>query len=182
MKINYSNVIYPFSLTSTDYPSYNDWAGLIFFCGCDFLCNNCHNFELRNYNLQKNTKVFYVDSFIKELDIFCKKNSLTKLVFSGGDCLAKINRDFTKEVLEELNNKYEICIYTGYTVEEITEFKITKFSYIKCGSYDENKKQIGFTKLTDKNFVFTLASSNQNFYDSNYKLLSKKGVLTTKRR
>ena len=24
-----------------------------------------------------------------------------------------------KEVLEELNNKYEICIYTGYTVEEI---------------------------------------------------------------
>ena len=90
--------------------------------------------------------------------------------------------DSANTVLDALNNKYDICIYTGNSIEEVKKHKVKNFSYIKCGTYSEDKKQISGNTTTDKDYIFTLASSNQNFYDSNYKLLSKNGVLTTKRR
>jgi hypothetical protein len=64
-------------------------------------------------------------------------------------------------------------IYTGYDINYAKSLCINGFKFIKCGTYDQTKK------CTSGNFEthIQLASTNQNFYDSNFNLLSKNGRL-----
>ena len=89
----------------------------------------------------------------------------------GGDPLFSKNIDFTRELLELTKNEFDICLYTGESVEFVKKYNIRNFKYLKCGWYNENLKQ----ESLKTNTYFQLASTNQCLYDSNYNILSKNG-------
>ena len=164
-------------ITFIDFPTVDDWAVIIYFTGCSNNCVNCQNKELQNpdykssiLSIQDEENLF---NFIKDI---CKKQDTNKIVFSGGDPLYPTNREIIKNFLNKYGSLYDICIYTGYSIDDVKKFGIHNFKFIKCGRYDESYKQT--SEKTEEHIK--LASSNQNFYDSNYEQLSKNGILNFK--
>lgn len=156
--------------TWLDYPDDESSAILVYFYGCYNDCYGCHNtqFKFTNNIPYINVKQFY-ELLIKE----SYRYKTTHIVFSGGDCLSKNNIDFTKEFLNLYSNLFDICIYTGLTIEEVKQNKVEGFKYIKVGKYDKDLKQESIK--TDE--YFQLASSNQEIYDNTFRLLSDKGKM-----
>jgi anaerobic ribonucleoside-triphosphate reductase activating protein len=148
-------------ITFSDYPSKEDMAIICYFYGCEHNCKDCHNKELQK---SEDKNILYVEDLIK----FCKRNNTNKIVFSGGDPLFGDNLLITKLFCKELKKDYNICIYTGYPIEYVD---FDGFKFIKCGKYDINNKQ---KSLKNDNFI-QFASTNQNLYDCNKKLISNKG-------
>ena len=171
------NLVYPFTATYLDYPDDESLAITILFCGCNHFCKNCHNQELQNYNYQKGTKVFYIDQFINELKNVALKYKTSKIVLQGGDPLFKTNIDFTRRFLEKVSNYFDVCLYTGYSLEDIKKNDIKGYTFLKTGTYNENLKQD--SEKTDDYIQF--ASTNQRLYDSDNTLISDNGKYYFKR-
>lgn len=176
------NIIYPFNLTFIDYPDNESCAVLLYMMGCDNSCIDCHNLKFKDYNFKENVKNYSnVNELINDLEMFLKRcdNDVEKnqLVLTGGDPLSSNNLLFTKELLNKLNNKYEVMIYTGKDVEYVKKNQINNFKFIKCGEYDNNLSQI--SEKNDQYLKF--ASRNQKLYDSRFTLLSNDGIYYFKR-
>lgn len=164
-------------ITFIDYPDPNDWASIFYFSGCCNNCINCQNKELQNPEVGK-TIIDNVDdlyNIVKETTIKHKSN---KVVFSGGDPLFTTNIDLIREFLNKHGSEFDICIYTGHSIDYVKENNISGFKFIKCGKYIPELSKDRNPGMTDTEFI--LASSNQDFYDSNYKKLSNNGVLNFK--
>lgn len=152
--------------TFLEYPD-NSSLAVIFYCGgCDRGCKGCHNTELQNF-IQFNPA-----EVIDELKDYCGRVHTNKIVLCGGDPLYHQNIPLTKAILAELGKDYDICIYTGATLQEVKDLQITGFKYIKCGMFDASKF-VGAIK-TDEYIRF--ATTNQELYSSNLSLLSKDGT------
>ena len=165
--------VYPFCLSFQDYPTPEDWSIVVYFTGCGFYCPNCHNKDLQIFNNpQLKTKEFTLNSFIYELKQASIIFETNKIVFSGGDPLFIRNLQSVKKILSKIKDIFDVCVYTGYNIEDIIKMDITGFKYIKCGKLVE---PIRTSIKTDK--YFQLASANQDFYDSEYKKLSTDGIL-----
>lgn len=157
-------------LSFIDYPSPNTWSIIIYMSGCEHKCPGCQNFELQKPD---QGKIYTEYSLIPAIKDFAKSNRTNNIVLSGGDPLYKTNLDTTNCILNNLSLDYNICIYTGYDINYAKSLCIKGFKFIKCGTYDQTKK------CPSGNFetYIQLASTNQNFYDSNFNLLSKNGRL-----
>jgi anaerobic ribonucleoside-triphosphate reductase activating protein len=160
--------IYPFEVSWQDYPSREDSAIVVYLPGCNHGCKGCHNPELQDYNqgIDEDINIFYA-----VLERESKRNRTLKIVFEGGDPLFSKNIEGIKEFLKinAEKNKFEICIYTGYSIEFVMEQKVTGFTYIKCGKFEQSLFcQPG---KTEEKMVF--ASSNQKLYNAKYKVVSK---------
>lgn len=164
----------PITTTWVDYPDNISLAILVYFYGCNNNCSNCHNPFFRGYENKYNIAKFHVKNvyqYLKEISISYKTN---KLVFSGGDPLFTKNIKFITKFLN-LNSQYnifDICIYTGHSIDYVRNYNITGFQYLKCGAYKEELKQV--SEKTNEYIRF--ASENQELYDCNYTLLSNNGI------
>jgi organic radical activating enzyme len=170
-----ANVI--FSSTFLDYPDNSSHAVIAYLMGCNNNCKNCHNYRFKDRVIYDDeVKTYNVYDFCKEVRKRLSANRTNKLVLSGGDPLSSFNLDFTRELL---NNKpfcdsCDICIYTGHDIEYVREnIPFGTFKFVKCGQYFDNLSKKP-SKTLEK---FVLASSNQNFYDNRFELLSDSGVL-----
>lgn len=149
--------------TFLDYPDNESWAIIVFFTGCAWKCKNCQNKELQDINSGEDINVEVLSDQIKQ---FAKRSGTNKVVLSGGDPFYQ--HEELAELLNHLNN-LDICIYTGYSIEEAFNLLIS-FNchnmplYIKCGIYDENERDSDMGKSEKK---FVLASKNQAFYKWN---------------
>ncbi len=161
-------IAYPFQQTFLDYPDNYSTCVICYFIGCPHSCQFCHNKEFNlnsQYRVFKNVKMYY-----NYLIIVSRKCKTNKLVLSGGQPLQHIQ--FIKQFLA-YNKYFDVCIYTGYDIQFVKENNITGFKYIKCGQYDYTNKQ---QQVKFDQFM-TLASTNQNFYDSEYNKISENGIL-----
>lgn len=124
----------------------------IWFSGCNFRCKNCHNRKLWNRDFGTKYKPELV---AKVVIATCNKLNLKSVVFIGGEPLQQ-NKEELLSLCKVLNDAgLKIWIYTGYSLDQVDK-DILKYVYtIKCGTYDESKKQDGFP-----------ASSNQKVYRS----------------
>lgn len=154
--------------TFLEYPDNSSIATIFYFSGCNRNCKGCQNTDLQEYD----DTMPHISIIIKEIEDYCKRLKTNKIVLCGGDPLFIKNIDKTKQILENLGSNFDICIYTGATIQEVKKLNLKGFKFIKCGMFDENKF-IGSEK-TDKYLKF--ATSNQELYDSNLKLLSKNGI------
>ena len=160
-------------LTFIDYPTVDDWAVIFYFAGCCNNCSNCQNRELQNPDYKGGMIIQDEEGLYNLVKEICKKQDTTKIVLSGGDPLYPANREIVKNFLNKYGFLYDICIYTGYSIDDVKEFGIQNFKFIKCGRYDETYKQIS-EKTEDH---IQLASTNQNFYNAKYEQLSQNGIL-----
>lgn len=163
-------ILQPITSTWLDYPDKEDNSIVVVMMGCDNGCPKCQNPDFKNPHYSNLTKDYTVDELTKELTILSKRYRTNKIVLSGGDPLSCFNIEFTKNFLK--NSPFDVCVYTGHTIEYVKEHNIQGFKFIKCGLFDETKFQE--SKKTDEKMVF--ASKNQKLFDSNYCCLSQDGI------
>ena len=156
--------------TYLDYPSPDGNSVIVYFTGCEHHCPGCHSPLLQKVDKYSESNKEILDKIID----YCKRADTNKLVFLGGDPLYKNNIELTKFLVNNLNAAYDICIFTGYDIEYVKNLNLQGVKYYKCGKFDQTK--LRQSKKTDDEYI--LASPNQNFYDGNYNLLSKDGILT----
>lgn len=157
--------------TFLDYPSPDDTAVIVFLPGCSHKCLGCQNPDLQQLHEEYSEKES--KDIIERINNMCLRCDTNKLVLSGGDPLNPCNRKLSKLICEELGKEKDICIYTGYEIDEVKEMNINGFKIIKCGKFDCNN--VRKSEKTDDELI--LATPNQNFYDSNYNQLSENGIL-----
>lgn len=157
-----------FETTFLDYPSPDDMAVIVFLSGCTHNCPGCQNITLQKTVTHTEEEIGQIIAHIVEL---CERNGTNKVVLSGGDPLSPSNINVTKQVCYYLGETFDICIYTGYSVDEVKEMDIIGFKYIKCGKFDN--KHLQKSEKTDDYIQFV--NKTQNLYDSNYRQLSYEG-------
>jgi anaerobic ribonucleoside-triphosphate reductase activating protein len=130
-------------LAGTDRYSDNDGPGLryvIFLQGCSRNCKGCHNPKSHDYS---GGVAVSTDKILREIESL---EYIQGITFSGGEPL-----DQTVALLPlliQLKQKdYNICLYTGYTYEEIANDKV-KFEAVKLtdllidGPYIQSKRSV----------------------------------------
>lgn len=156
--------------TFLDYPDPEANAIIVYFMGCNHHCPGCHSPLLQKEINYSETK----EEMCQRIKDLAKRADTNKLVFLGGDPLYNKNIELTRYFCTELGKTYNICIFTGYDINYVKALNLSGVKYYKCGKFDQ--KIARESKKTDTMYV--LASSNQDFYDSNYKKLSENGILT----
>lgn len=163
--------LYPFSNSFLDYPDNKSLSLTLYYTGCWGCCDDCQNKELQDPNYSIGTFMFTLDEIISKIKNECERLHDNKITLLGGDPLYPTNINFTKELLKVLHNEYDICVYTGQSIDFVKKNNINYFKYLKCGWYDKNKGVL--SEKTDE--YFQLASTNQELYNSEFNLLSKNG-------
>ena len=156
--------------TLLDYPDPEANAIIVYFIGCNHHCPGCHSPLLQKEVNYSETK----EEMCQRIKDLAKRADTNKLVFLGGDPLYDKNIELTRYFCTELGKTHDICIFTGYDIDDVKALNLSGVKYYKCGKFDQ--KIARESKKTDTMYV--LASSNQDFYDSNYKKLSENGILT----
>ena len=176
-------MLYPIKINETfsDFPTVDDLAVIVYFQGCDHNCPNCQNKELQVCNKENAKSVKETYNLITD---YCKRANTNKIVLSGGDPFYTENREETMFLISYLENEnYEVCVYTGYELNDIETFYILDThlhscpTYLKCGRYIETLKEKEWGK-TDE--AFKLATTNQKFYkwiNGKYQQISQSNVL-----
>jgi organic radical activating enzyme len=169
--------------TWLDYPDNESLAIIVFMVGCDNRCVNCQSpfmADESKLDLDKkwlDSKEDSFESITNKIKIILNRYQTNKLVLSGGDPLFKGNIEFTKKLCKYLSLEgIDICIYTGHSIDYVKRNKVKDFKFVKCGKYTPSLKQESFK--SDE--IMQLASSNQNFYDSEYNIISDKGFIRFK--
>lgn len=161
---NYNNFL---SESFLDYPDNSSLSLIFYMPGCNRNCKGCHNSNLRDSVIYKDE-----EQIINGIYNYCLKSRTNKLCLQGGDPLYKSNVEFTKNILQSLCNKLDICIYTGAEIDEVKKLNLKGFKFIKCGMFDKNK----FIGSLKTNQYLQFATSNQKLYNSDLNLISKNGI------
>lgn len=159
--------------TFLDYPSPDDSAVILFLPGCSHNCLGCQNPKLQE--LHEEWTYEEEQEILQNLQRLCFRCDTNKIVLSGGDPLSPCNRNLTICICELLGKnpvyKYDICIYTGYDIEEVKKMELSGFEFIKCGKFDAHSMRE--SKKTDEYIQFV--NETQNLFDKNFNQISKNG-------
>lgn len=158
--------------TWLDYPTPDGNAIAVIMTGCEHHCPGCHSMNLQYEDTYSETK----EEILNRVKDYCERAMTNKVILIGGDPLYKSNLEYTKYLLNNLKDDFDVCIYTGYSIEVVKSLNLKGAKFFKCGTFDKNSCRK--SEKTDSNFI--LASPNQNFYDGDYNLLSNDGILTFK--
>jgi organic radical activating enzyme len=121
---------------------------VIWFSGCSFQCEECHNPRLWSSDIGDK-----YDAFELFIDITKIPNEHKSVVYLGGEPLEQNRYDLEILTNELSKHGYKIWLYTGFDFCDVPKYMLDMAYTIKCGRYDKNQKQEGI-----------LASSNQHFY------------------
>ena len=159
--------------TFLDYPSPDDSAVILFLPGCSHNCLGCQNPKLQE--LHEEWTYEEEQEVLQNLQRLCFRCDTNKIVLSGGDPLSPCNRNLTIHICELLGKnpvyKYDICIYTGYDIEEVKEMGLSGFEFIKCGKFDAHSMRE--SKKTDDYIQFV--NTTQNLFDKDFNQISVDG-------
>lgn len=124
----------------------------------------CRHFE-RYFESRKFVRIQNISFFEKLIIDLCEKYNTNKIIFQGGDPLFKNNRIIINFLLERFRskytNKYQFCIYTGYSIQECKEYLKTFPDYLKCGTF----KQELYQEPGKDREKLVFASTNQELYE-----------------
>lgn len=120
---------------------------VIYFQGCTRVCKNCHNPSTWPLSGGKRYSVGELAELIRE------RVTNKKITLSGGEPLLQ-----AKAIANLLNalSDFDICLYTGGSLEDIPAAIKDRLHYAKVGAFDDK------CKTTVKPFV---GSTNQDFID-----------------
>ncbi|MBL0725926.1 MAG: 4Fe-4S cluster-binding domain-containing protein [Alphaproteobacteria bacterium] len=167
-----ANFQLPFTFSASDYPEPDSFAVSVYMMGCENNCAGCFNVKFQDYSNKENTKKMNLKQFVSELEDFCRRSQTNKVVLLGGDPLFKKNISFVKKFLEIYSEQFEICIYTGYNIQQVKNNQLAGFKFLKTGLFIQSEKQPSFKEDSSMQF----ASANQKLYDKNYTLISSNGL------
>ena len=164
-------ILTPIGTTFLDYPDNISHAMIVYFVGCDNECGGCQNPEFKDY-FYSLAKDITVEELYNSLFILSSKVKTNKLVLSGGDPLFKGNIRGVNNFIRKYKNEFDICVYTGKSIELVKNNVEPGFKYIKVNKFDNSQRRE--SKKTDE--LFQLSSPNQSFFDCNYKCVTEDGI------
>lgn len=124
----------------------------IWYAGCPFACEGCHNKEWWGMN----TGYLLEDKHYELVDKLLNNEAITNLSILGGEPLLKRNYKSLERFID-IAKRYnkEVWLWTGYTYDEIKHLSFIKdINYLIDGKYDINQHEITRYK----------GSKNQNIY------------------
>lgn len=148
------------SILSCDVANYIGCRVVLFISGCIHHCKGCQNPHTWDFNGGK----LFDDVAKKFLFDSLSKDYIKGLTLSGGDPLCSYNDvlELCKEVKKLFPNK-DICIYTGYTLEQLIKLDMSEIlDYIDV--------------LIDGRFIEELKDLSLSFRGSSNQRILKKGV------
>ena len=120
---------------------------VVFFQGCDRHCPGCHNAGTWDLN---SGHLMSVDDLVETID---KNTPLRKITISGGEPLLQF--DGLMALVHSLRDRdYDIAVYTGNRIEDVSPALLDCIDYIKVGDFQMDKR------TTTKPYV---GSTNQDF-------------------
>ena len=149
-------------INSVDYKgSIVDGPGIrtvLYLQGCEQRCDGCHNASTWNIDEGKTVPI----------DVLCKeiitKSMTKKITISGGEPL--LQTPAVLELIKKLKcHNFNICLYTGYELEDVPEELLEQLDYIKVGRYEKDKR------CTTIDYI---GSTNQRFIDIRREIHEKK--------
>ena len=130
----------------------------VYVSGCNHKCKGCHNPQTWDFNQGYLITEEVVQDLIKSI----KNNPLLSgITFSGGDPLFTTNIDLIREFLNKYGNEFDICIYTGHSIDYVKENNISGFKFIKCGKYIPELAKDRNPGMTDTEFIFRINDFTQ---------------------
>ena len=167
------NVAYPFTSTFLDYPDPEAHSISVYMMGCVHSCEGCSSPQFSDPYYNFETKVFSTTKLLQQIQSAARTFKTTQVCLMGGDPLHPANLEYTKTLLRV--KTFEVCLYTGYNIEEVRKMCLPHLEYVKCGKYDPEQKQV--SEKTDEYIQF--ASKNQELHKRSqygkYELVSKDG-------
>lgn len=122
----------------------------VWFAGCSFRCENCHNPQLWEKTWYTSMEPKLVCDIIRKS---CAELGTKYVVLLGGEPLQQDRKELLWLCTALKQAGLKIWLYTGYDIDQVPhDIKKTLYT-IKCGRYIEDLKQDGFP-----------ASSNQKVY------------------
>jgi len=118
---------------------------VLFTQGCTHFCEGCHNQD--TWDL-KNGSLMAVEDVVSEAKRLATNERIT---ISGGEPL--IQYDAIMTLIESLSG-FDICLYTGFEMDEVPNELVEKLTYIKVGKFVKS------LQTSTKPYV---GSSNQKF-------------------
>ena len=129
-------------------PSLCDGPGyrtVVFLQGCNFHCEGCHNKS--TWDTKKGTLIE-----VKELAQLLRDSVANKKVtISGGEPL--LQKEALLELFEELKD-FDLCLYTGYEIEDVSDDILKYLKYIKVGRFILNERTSTTPFIGSKNQKF----------------------------
>ena len=163
-----------FIVSWQDYPTDLHNSIVVYMYGCVNDCPGCHNAKFLaevEGALPEESVEHTVDSLMQQLREVARRNMTKKIVLQGGDPLAPINIEFTKELLKRGKDEFDFCVYTGHDIKHVIGNNGTGFEFLKTGKYLEKLSQD--SGKTGKGMTF--ASKNQKLWNSKLELVSTNG-------
>ena len=118
--MNYHNI------TKCDLKNGEGIRVVLWVSGCEHKCIGCHNPQTWN----KDSGIPFDTSAKLEIFEELEKDYVTGLTLSGGDPLAKTNRNEILDLIIEVKDKFpnkDIWCYTGYKFDEVKTLKHMKY-------------------------------------------------------
>lgn len=121
---------------------------VLFLQGCQKNCPNCHNASINKHG---EGNWFSVAALVKKIGQACSNKKLT---ISGGEPLEQ--QQALLNLLRLLKqNHFEICLYTGWNLQDVPENIVHYVDYLKTGTFKE------YLQSADLQYV---GSANQKMY------------------
>jgi len=132
---------------------------VLFLQGCNKNCQGCHNTGIREHG--KGTMVS-IDELVKFIESQCCNKKIT---ISGGEPLEQI--DSLEILIRKLKAKsYNICVYTGWEMEQVPRRILKLVDYIKTGSFVSNMKNPEIQYVGSSNqHMFSVSNGKINELD-----------------
>jgi anaerobic ribonucleoside-triphosphate reductase activating protein len=134
-------------------PGENKPSFTIWFSGCHFRCNGCHNEKLWDGSAGKPT---YVMDVVLVTLAQCRRIGLDTVILLGGEPLDQDELDIYTLCTELRNHNKKVWLYTGYDFNQIPKGILNSCDVVKCGRYIDELKCDGFP-----------SSSNQQLWKRN---------------
>lgn len=135
---------------------------IIFLSGCRHHCKGCHNPETWDINSGKHFDEAALNNILKELN----KDYISGITISGGEPLLDENAKDVLNLICTVKQTYPnktIWLYTGYTYENIMNFKNSKSITNSTKNDNEIIKEMVMNKcdvVCDGKFIQSLADVN----------------------
>ena len=130
----------------------------IYIAGCDGHCHGCHNKELWDYTIGEDYNLFLNKLYNKiSLIDSIHEVKIDSLWIMGGEPLLQPANEFLDFIKKIRNTKKSLWLFTRFEPEDVPEYLIEYFDYIKTGEFILNDNH-NIEKGVE------LASSNQHIY------------------
>ena len=120
--------------------------GVLFLQGCNFRCEGCHNIKTWDINAGEKYDVLELVSILE------KNIPNKKITISGGEPL--LQKDALLYLLKNIKD-WDICLYTGYSLNNVPKDILCYLKYIKVGKFNKDLKTttIPFIGSINQHFI-----------------------------